>query len=143
MKDLENTSKVTVGLTPAVVTADANGASADLQLYDGCMILFDIGDSGDTLSGTVYIECEVEESADDSTFTDVADTDLVSYVAGTNDGCVAYIDAPTEDQTVVVACYIGSKRYVRGVLNVTGTHSTGTPMGIVNVRSGYKYPPTS
>lgn len=143
MKDMENTTKVTVGHTPQVTNADADGTSCDLQLYDWCLILFDVGDSADTLSGSNYIECEIEESADDSTFTDVADSDLVSYVAGTNDGTAALINDPAEDQTVVVACYIGSKRYVRGVLNFTGTHSTGTPIGIVNIRGNYKYPPTS
>ena len=143
MKDLENITSVTVGLTPAVRTADANGASMDLQLYNAALILFDVGDSADTLSGTVYIECEVEESDDNSAWTDVADTDLVNYVAGTNDGTVAVIDAPTEDQTVAVACYIGSKRYVRGVLKLVGVHSSGTPCGIVNMRGSYKYPPVS
>ena len=30
--------------------------------------------------------------------------------------------------------YIGGKRYIRGVIAKTGTHSTGTPIGLLVVK---------
>jgi hypothetical protein len=43
---------------------------------------------------------------------------------------VAVIDAPTEDSLTVTAQYIGGKRYIKPVLNFSGTHSTGTPVAV-------------
>ena len=129
---------------PVVISADADGSSVDLKNYDGGVtFLALVGASGDELSGSVYVELEVEESADDSTFTDVADADLVGYVAGNNDGCFAVIDAPAEDDAVYKCHYRGNKRYVRPVINVTGTHTNGIPIGIVALRLGAKNKPVS
>jgi hypothetical protein len=108
---------------------DADGSSADLKGARRALVLAAVGDSGDTLSGTVKIELEVEESDDNSVFTDVADSDLGEYVNGTNDGCFALIDQPTEDSKLFVTEYKGSKRYVRVVANFTGSHPVGTVVG--------------
>lgn len=115
-------------------TIDADGLSVDMKGYDRCTFVASLGDSGDTLAAGLYVELEVEESDDDSSFTDVPDADLQGFVAGNNDGCFAYVDAPAEDQTVFVATYKGSSRYVRPVLNVTGTHTNGIPISIVAIR---------
>ena len=123
-------------IDPVVITADADGSSVDLLGYSRVVFYALIGESGDTLSGSVKIELEVEESSDDSSFTDVADADLTKYVAGTNDGCFAVIDAAAEDDAVFMTEYRGSARYVRPVINVTGTHTNGTPIGIVALRIG-------
>ena len=114
---------------PALVapTIDIDSASVDTQGFDSLSLVVNIGESGDTLSGSVYIEVEVEESVDDSVWTDVADADLTNFVAGTNDGTIAKIDAAAEDDVVVTTGYTGSKRYVRVVINVTGTHTNGFP----------------
>lgn len=130
-RDLYSGLKATQLLTPAVRTADANSTGVDMQGYSSLMLLFDIGNSGDTLSGTVYVELEVEESDDNSVWTDVADADLTNTVTGNNTGTAALINAPTEDTLAVVVGYQGSKRYVRGVINVTGTHTNGIPCAVV------------
>lgn len=119
---------------PIVITADFNSSSVDMQDYDSLLLIATTGASGDTLSGSVKLEFEVEESDDDSTFTDVADADLLNYVAGTNDGTFAVIDDPAEDEAVYITGYRGSKRYVRVVGNVTGTHTNGIEVGVVAVR---------
>ncbi len=121
-------------LVPAVRNSDANSAALDLQDADDAVLLFYLGDSADTLSGTNKIELEVEESDDNSSWSDVANADLTNYVTATNPGTAALIDAPAEDQVVVAVGYRGSKRYVRGVLNFSGTHSTGTPIGVLGLR---------
>jgi len=100
-----------------------------------------VGASGETLSGSVKIELEIEESDDDSTFDDAEDADLSSSVSGTNAGTFAVIDDGAED-AVYTTSYKGDntkKRYVRPVINVTGTHTNGTPIGILAVRFGKKY----
>lgn len=121
-------------LDPATITSDTNCTSVDMKGYDELLFLVNIGESGDTLSGSVKIELEVEESADNSTFTDVADADLVNYVAGTNDGCFGVIDAAAEDDARYITGYRGDSRYVRVVLNLTGTHSNGTPISVTAIR---------
>lgn len=110
--------------------ADVNYASVDLLHHDACRISVHVGNSGDTLSGSLDIQLEVEESDDDSTWSDVADADLSNFVAGSNDGTFAHIDAPGEDSAIFSTQYMGSKRYVRCVMNVTGTHTNGTPIAV-------------
>lgn len=136
MKDLYSNIKVTQVLDPDTVTSDKNCASVDMKNYDSVVFLANIGASGDSLSGSVKIELEVEESANDSDFTDVADADLIHSVDGTNDGCFGVIDSGTEDDAVYITGYKGAKRYVRVVVNMVGSHSSGTPISVTAVQSG-------
>lgn len=133
--------KITQLLDPATVTTDQNSASIDLKDYGTGTIVVSVGESGDTLSGSVKIELELEESDDNSSFTDCADTVLSSYVAGTNDGCFAVIDAAAEDDAVYTVSYLGGSRYVRAVVNVTGTHTNGTPIAVIGLRGDPKTAP--
>lgn len=126
--------KFTQILDPAVTNADTNCTSIDMKGYSEVLFAVLVGESADTLNATNKIELEVEESADNSTFTDVADADLVKYVDGINDGCFALIDAATEDDAVYYTAYRGDSRYVRPVLNFSGTHSTGTPIGVIAIQ---------
>lgn len=128
--------KCTSALLPAVRTADANGISIDRQGYSNVAFLFYVGAPGDTLSGSVKIEAELEESDDNSNWTDVANADVRSVATGaTNTGCFAVIDANGEASSMYRASYLGTKRYVRLVANVTGTHTTGTPSSAVALLS--------
>lgn len=121
-------------LVPAVRNADANSSGLDMKDCQDATVLVYLGDSADTLSGTNKIEIELEESDDNSTYTDVANTDLTNYVTATNPGTFALVDAPTEDQAVFAVGYRGNKRYVRAVLNFSGTHTTGTPCAVLGLR---------
>ncbi len=120
-------------LIPQVKTADVNSATFDLANKTGVVLIGYMGNSADTLSGSVYSEWEVEESDDDSSWNDVADADLTNYVDGANDGTFAKVDAPAEDSAIFAVGYKGKKRYVRVVYNITGTHTTGTPVAILAV----------
>ena len=142
-KEVKNDFKVITCIVPAVRNSDVNGTGVDTAQYNSLTFLAVVGDSADTLSGTNKIEIETEESDDNSSYTDVANADLEGYVAATNTGTFALIDAPTEDQTTFVAGYKGGKRYARPVLNFSGTHSTGTPIGVIGVLSNAKYPPAA
>lgn len=125
LRDVDHGASAAQSLDPIIITADKNGDTVDLQGYESALIVLNTGISGDTLSGTVYVEYEVEESDDDSVWTDVADKDLTRTVTGNNTGTIAKIDDPAEDDAVHISSYIGGKRYIRVVANVTGTHTNG------------------
>lgn len=133
MRDLEARLDVVTSLAPLNRTADANGTGADLKGYDGALVIAQVGAEGDTLSATVSIAFELEESDDDSTYTDVAAADQRGGTGGAN-GQFALIDDPAEAPAVHKIGYIGAKRYIRVVDNRTGTHTTGTPTSAVVVR---------
>ena len=92
-----------------------------------------MGAEGITLSTTDYIDVEAEESTDDTTFTDVANVDLIGE-SGENAGTLARFDAAAEAPGVKLVGYIGTKRYVRAVYNAVGTHGTGTPASVAIIR---------
>lgn len=142
-KDSETSAVQT--LNPDTYTADNDGqdATVDLQNFGSALIVACVGESGDTLSGSVKIELEVEESDDDTTFTDVADADLTTVVSGTNTGTYAVIDDAAEDDAVYVTSYKGSSRYIGTPVNLTGTHTNGTPIGIAVLRMDPKTKPAS
>jgi hypothetical protein len=140
-KDRYNEDTDEQPIDPAVVAADVDGSSVDLQGYESVTFIASVGETTTTLNSTNNIELEVEESADDSSFTDVDDDDLIGEVAGTNDGCFGVIDAAADDDASFRCQYVGDKRYVRPVINVIGTVATGPPIGVVAIKHGYKYPP--
>ena len=117
-------------LAPVVSNAATNSASVDLQNCDDAVLAFNIGAPVDTYSGANKLDLEVQESADNVTFTAVANADLTNYVAGINTGTVAEIIANSGCSQMYQAGYRGSKRYVRGVLNFSGAHATGTIIGV-------------
>jgi hypothetical protein len=140
MKDIHNLMSAVTSLKAANRTADANGTGVDLQGYEGAEVIANVGLSGDTLSGTVKIALELEESDDDSTYTDVADADMLGET-GAGSGEFALIDDPAEDELTYKVGYIGAKRYIRVVWNITGTHTVGTPGSASIVRMHARHQP--
>ncbi len=134
MRSLHENIKITKLLDPLIRTADANSTAVDVLGYESLVMAAMIGITGDTLSGSVKVEVEVEESDDNSTFTDVANADLTNYVTGTNVGTIAVIDDNAEDDVIVSTGYKGSKRYVRLVFNYTGTHTNGIEVAAFSVQ---------
>ena len=126
-------------LTAAIYNTDQDSASADLGEFDGALIVVNVGNSADTLSGSNTIELEVETSDNDSDWVDAADDVLSSSVTGTNTGTFALINDPAEDTTTFTVAYLGRERFIRAVVNFTGTHSTGTPISVNILRGRDKY----
>jgi hypothetical protein len=116
-RSLVDNVAVRVSLDAADYTSDQNGTGVDTRGFDSVTALFGFGASGDTLSGSVYVAGVVQESDDNSVFTDVADADLV--------GTEPLVDDPAEDSAVYKVGYIGNKRYIRTKFDFTGTHSVG------------------
>jgi hypothetical protein len=143
-RDLYNNVKVVQALAPAVINADTTSSAIDLQGYESTTILVDVGNSADTLSGTNKIELELTEcDTSGGSYTQVAAANLQGAVTGSNTGCFGLIDDPAEDTTVFKAGYIGSKQFLKVVVNFSGTHSTGTPIGVLAVKSHAHLKPVS
>lgn len=108
---------------------DTEGTGVDLRGYNRALVQFLVGATAETLSGSLYICLEVEESADNSTFTDCADASLSDTVTGATTGTMAKIISSTADNVLVEAEYKGTSRYIRGVVNLVGNHAAGgTPI---------------
>tara|TARA_A100001201_G_scaffold19154_1_gene21515 strand:- start:966 stop:1433 length:468 start_codon:yes stop_codon:yes gene_type:complete len=136
--DLANNTAVALSYKPTVTTAAANGTGVDLQGYKSATLVAFIGAEGDTLSGSVYFEISLEHSDDNSTFTDVTQSDITNGTIASG-GIWLKLDGTTggdPDTTGLVTQvgYIGGKRYIRGVIAKTGTHSTGTPIGLMVIK---------
>lgn len=112
MKDLHSGLGVSQSISPRNVTATVNGTGVDLQGFNGAIFVVDIGTAtGTSPNATV----KLQESSDNTTFTDVAAADLLGG------GQLAAITTTTDDATYRRG-YIGNKRYVRvAVTAVTGT----------------------
>lgn len=143
MKDLSNNISPAVSLPAAVRTAAANGTGVDLQGYESATVLVDVGAEGDTLSSSVHFEVSLEESDDNSTFTDVAQASIIDGTIASG-GIFLKLDGTTggdPDTTggIFRVGYVGNKRYIRVVLAKTGTHSNGTPIGAMVVRGSARH----
>ena len=143
MKVLSNNISPAVSLPAAVRTAAANGTGVDLQGYESATVLVDVGAEGDTLSSSVHFEVSLEESDDNSTFTDVAQASIIDGTIASG-GIFLKLDGTTggdPDTTggIFRVGYVGNKRYIRVVLAKTGTHSNGTPIGAMVVRGSARH----
>lgn len=124
MKELIKRSSAAVSLNSIVRTGDANGTGVDLSGYNSALVFATVGiDAG--LDGSNYIAFELEESDDNSTFTDVAAASMLceSPAAASTGGQFLLVDATSEDDVVAQCSYMGTKRYIRVVANITGTVS--------------------
>ena len=143
MKDLSNNISPAVSLPAAVRTAAANGTGVDLQGYESATVLVDVGAEGDTLSSSVHFEVSLEESDDNSTFTDVAQASIIDGTIASG-GIFLKLDGtaggnPDSTGGIFRVGYVGNKRYIRVVIAKTGTHSTGTPIGAMVVRGSARH----
>jgi len=97
-------------LIAGTYTADANGAGADLQGYQGVLkIVLDSGAGGGT---TPTLDVKIQDSADNSTFADVLGK-VFTQVTGAS----ASIQSLAIDTRAV-------RRYIRAVIAIAGTSPT-------------------
>lgn len=112
MRDIKSNIKPVQSLVPISRNAAANGAGVDLSGFNAACVVFTSGAIGGTASPTFTFE--VQESADNATFTAVAAADLR--------GAGPVVVAANQVSTVG---YLGYKRYIRAVLKtVSGTTPT-------------------
>lgn len=117
MRDMKNNLDVVGSLAPAArVNGTANGTGVDLKGFNSCMAVFHAG----AVTDGVHTP-KVQESDDDSTYTDVAAADLLGTLAAFTANTVQRIG------------YIGNKRYIRPVITTTGA-TTGALSNATVVR---------
>lgn len=139
MQDLSNNIELGNSIINAVKTAAEDGSGIDLQGFEEATAVVSVGAEGDTLSGSVYFEVSLEHSDDDSTYTDCVQADIVNGTIAAG-GIWLKLDGTTGGDPDTAGGqwqvgYVGGKRYVRLVLAKTGTHSTGTPISGMIVKS--------
>ena len=147
MQDLTHNIVVSNSIINAVKTAAANGTGVDLKGFEEATAIVDVGAEGDTLSGSVYFEISLEHSDDDSTYTDCVQADVINGTIAAG-GIWLKLDGTTGGDPVTTGGdwqigYVGGKRYLRLVLAKTGTHSNGTPISGVIVKSRPRVAPKS
>ena len=102
-RDSNASADVEETIRPQVATADVDGETVDLRGADSVLFAVTIGTITDDATDSTVT---VEESADDSTWTDVADADIL----GTEPTLAA--------DTAYQFGYIGSERYVRATFGL-------------------------
>ena len=135
MRDLHNKITVAEALETIVVNNDTEGTGSvvDLAGASAAELIVAVGQSGDTLSGSVKLELILQHGAlaNGSDMAAVAAGDVLgAWAAG---AIFAVVDADGEDGTVYTVGYRGAKRYIRLFIDATGTHTNGTPVGAVCV----------
>lgn len=119
MRDLEANLLPTSSIRANAAAAAANGTGVDLRGYDGALAALDVVALGGTSPTATF---KLQESDDDSTYTDVATADLQGG------GQPAAVSAAG----LVVRGYSGAKRYLRWRLDaLTGTSPTVTASGTI------------
>ncbi|WP_157266598.1 hypothetical protein [Azohydromonas aeria] len=142
MRDLFSNLALQQTLSPAVYTADQNGAAVDRKGFDAILHVVNVGITADTLSGSVKIDFKLQESDDGATWNavtrayDVKQSTTAPYVAVDANGTFLTVDDNAEDDAVYKVGYIGNKRYSRVVADYTGTHTNGIELSMTAVK-GY------
>lgn len=114
----------TPAIAPQTLTSsDVNGSGIDRQGFNSVFFVVNIGANGGTLDGSNNLDLVLQDSDDDSTYTDVTDTGLAGGATIDSAGVFATIDAGGEAAQVYKVAYTGSKQYVRLQADVTGTIS--------------------
>lgn len=134
--DLANNVTSTQLIVPGNLTATNNTDALDTQFMNGSMLVLNMGNSSDTLSGSVYWTLILQDSPDDSAWTAVTSNTSVTYgTVNTSTGVYATIDDPAEDSTLFKIGYVGPQRYVRVAITATGSMSSGTIMAVTGYTS--------
>lgn len=151
-RDFVNNVRETVGLAPATRTATALSAKCDMQGYESVMVKVHIGTFGDSQSGSVYLEAELQESDDNVTYAACADSALLllnspparTALTGTATG--TFVQTKTTGGADVAGVYVvgyrGYKRYIKVNLRLTGSHSSGTITSVTFTQSNPNFTPS-
>lgn len=126
-------------IAPQIVTADVTGAAIDGQGAQSLSYAIYVGAPGDTLSSSVKVDVKLLESDDNETFAPVADADKVIGATPDANGVVATIDGAADASKQYRIAYVGDARYTRVDLDVTGTHTNGTPFAVTAIKGDLEF----
>ncbi len=129
MKDMHSGLSAVVAIGAAVLSATTTSQAIDLQGNHGAELLLAIGQGGITFTASKKIEFILSHSDDGSTFTEVADRDLLG-VTGVEGGVLCTLKKLHDEAGVYRYGYKGGKRYLTVQAKFSGTHGTGTPIAV-------------
>ncbi len=140
--DLVSNLKAPLGLILATRDADAQTTAAmgDTQTWKSLTFGWYVGIGGITFTSTNRLDIVIQDSDDDSTWTEVAEEDLVipyglTYGTAGSGIVKSYTAAKASaDTAYTLVGYRGKKRYARLKLEFGGTHSSGTPMAVIVIQ---------
>jgi hypothetical protein len=142
MFDLKNNIQLVESLNAIVKDADTNSTGIDTQGANSAMVIVNVGAPGITFSGSNKVDIKLEDSADNSTFAAVTNNNFVTGGTVDSAGIWQTIDANGECNAVYGLGYVGPERYIRVVLDFSGTHGTGTSFGVVGALGNLESSPT-
>lgn len=114
----------------ATLAADNTPAAIDLQGYSAAEVVLLIGIGGITFDSTNKIEFKLTHSDDDSTYTAVAVGDMLGLTSVGTGGIIKSLTAAHAAAAAYRFGYKGGKRYLKLLADFSGTHGTGTPIGM-------------
>lgn len=121
--DLKNNLIANQSLAPAARTSSVNGTAIDLQDSDGALIVVECG----ALTDGTHTPSLEESDASGSGFAAVAAADRIGSLVA----CTA--------NTVQAIGYVGIKRYVRVVMTIAGSPSTGAVTSAVVLEGSLRH----
>lgn len=142
MEDIHSCMSVDTLLANATYSADSTPVAVDLQGFNAAEILLAIGVGGITFTGTNKIEFVLTHSDDNSTYTNVADADMLG-VTGISNGIIKSLVAAHAAGATYRYGYKGGKRYLKLLADFSGTHGTGTPLAAAVVKGEPFVAPTA
>jgi hypothetical protein len=139
--DQKSSLKSVVVVPPAVIAADNTPVALDLSDFKACTLQIYVGAGGITYSGSNRIDFVLTHSDDNVTFTPVTDNEVVLdygvsvaalVAAGGAAGTVKSLVAAhaSADTVLTEVGYIGKKLYLKVLADFSGTHGTGTLIGV-------------
>jgi hypothetical protein len=132
MRDIASNIGPAQSLRPQVVTAAVNGTGVDILGFASAALILDAG----TMTGTTPSETiKWQDSDDNSTFADIATTDLVGGLSGT-----ITLDT-TNHQSIIKRGYTGGKRYVRGIVSAVAGTTPSCPLSLQVTRGHASFRP--
>jgi len=137
MRDLYHNIAVVQLMAPGDIEAtDTYSSIVDLQDFEACDIIVNLGVcTGAT--GNTYVTPVLQES-DSLLEADFSAVDSDDYLGG-----FSKVDDVAKDNTIQRVGYVGSKRYLRVLMDVTST-MTNVPVSITAILSGARHnPPTA
>jgi hypothetical protein len=142
MRDLYSNLGVAVLLASATYAADSTPASVDLDGFDSALLAIEVGAGGITFTTSNKVEFVLTHSDDDTTYTNVADADVIG-VTGITGGIVKSLVAAHAAADVSLVGYIGGKRYLKLLADFSGTHGTGTPLSALVIKGQPRIKPVN
>lgn len=131
-------------LAPTVRTATATATVVDLQGYKSALFLIRVAAGGITFDGTNNLNFELQDSPDNSTFTDVDITKVLGVTDATlTGGIIKKWTAAKAAVSLNVFAYTGGQRYLKLINNFNGTHGTGTLTQAIVVLGDAAYQPVN